>query len=167
MDMRSLVTVSLTLLALLALPSAAQADGSASATLAVTATVLPPLPAGATPLAQSQQALSRTVDSWPGYSLSPGPGGEVEAIVLSPDRYRTLTLAPRLVEASAKTNLLMCQGEQRAQSDRHNEAARQWAAELAAAREASRPDWRRVAEWVALGVAIGAVAGGTAVWAAR
>jgi hypothetical protein len=163
MDTRTLATVSLALLALL-LPLGANAGGSASATLTVSATVLPPLPAGAVPLGQSQQALSRSDDSWPGYRLAPGPGGEPAAIVLSPDRYRTLTLAPQLEGASARINLQVCQAEQRAQSDRHNEAAREWAAQL---REARALDWQRVAAWVGLGVALGAVAGGTAVWVAK
>lgn len=166
MDTRSLATVSLALLALL-LPLGASAGGSASATLTVTATAVAPLPAGSMPLTQMaplQQELTRSDDSWPGYRLAPGPGGEPAAIVLSPDRYRTLTLAPQLEGASLQTSLGVCQAEQRAQAERANRLAREQAAQL---REARSLDWQRVVAWVGLGVALGALAGGTAVWAAR
>ena len=151
-------------------PCLAHADAPPSPPPQVTVTVTPApqplLPAGATPLEQPGTA-SRSVDSWPGYRLSPGPGGEVEAVVLSPVRYQALVVAPRLVEGQARVDLLVCRGEQRAQSDRHNERA---LALLARERELlapPAPDWQRVAAWVGLGLAAGAAAGGTAVWLAR
>ena len=167
MGAKTLVTVSLASLALL-LPIGAEADSATPAPqITITLPSRSPLPEGATPLPQDAPT-SRSVDRWPGYRLSPGPGGEVEAVVLSPERFREMVLAPRLVEAEGKMRTLMCQGEQRAQSDRHNEQARAWAADLAAAKKAPPPPrWLQVAEWIALGVAIGAAAGGTAVWAAK
>jgi hypothetical protein len=170
MDTRSLATVSLAMLALLLPLGASAADKAPDPAPQVTVTLppaQPPLPEGATPLVQEGRT-SRSVDRWPGYRLSPGPGGEVEAVVLSPERYRELVLMPRLVEAQGRVDTLMCRGEQRAQSDRHNEAAREWAAQLAAAKRVEPlPEWQRVVAWVGLGVAIGALAGGTAVWVAK
>jgi PHD/YefM family antitoxin component YafN of YafNO toxin-antitoxin module len=135
--------------------------------MTVSATVLPPLPAGATPLGETQQGLSRTPDSWPGYRLAPGPAGEEAAVVLSPERYQSLSLAARLIEASARVNLGVCQDERLAQAARANERAREQAAEIARLRSGrAEAAWERVA-WVALGVAVGTLVGGTAVWLAK